>query len=184
MTYIVDLLLDAWEKEQLDAQLQPLPEGIDAAVNSLYNELQDDLARQTPGCMQAGVIKEELRMLVYTWNDLLGMRRRKLDARAGAGEASLGPGSLAVEREYFTAAKAALALHERGLLAVPGRRVTSEPLKQSGKYMVVRFIEDADEIIGLDMITHGPFKKDDMAHIPRENADVFIAGGKARKVHV
>jgi DNA replication initiation complex subunit (GINS family) len=42
---------------------------------------------------------------------------------------------------------------------------TSEP-----QYLFVRFKTDLPQIIGVDSKTYGPFKKEDVATLPRENA--------------
>lgn len=42
------------------------------------------------------------------------------------------------------------------------------------KKVVVRFIKDADSLMGADLETYGPFKTEDVATIPYENAQALI----------
>jgi DNA replication factor GINS len=50
------------------------------------------------------------------------------------------------------------------------------------KTIVVRFLQEVDEIIGADLEKYGPFKTEDIATIPYENAQALIAKNIATKV--
>ena len=50
------------------------------------------------------------------------------------------------------------------------------------KKIVVRFLENVDEIVGADLEKYGPFKVEDIATIPYENAQALIAKNIATKV--
>ena len=50
------------------------------------------------------------------------------------------------------------------------------------KKVVIRFLEEVDEIIGADLEKYGPFKAEDIATIPYENAQALIAKKIATKV--
>ncbi|HSB84021.1 MAG TPA: hypothetical protein VLD64_06005 [Nitrosarchaeum sp.] len=50
------------------------------------------------------------------------------------------------------------------------------------KMVVIRFLQEVDEIIGADLEKYGPFKVEDIATIPYENAQALIAKNIATKV--
>jgi len=50
------------------------------------------------------------------------------------------------------------------------------------KTVVIRFLQEVDEIIGADLEKYGPFKTEDIATIPYENAQALIAKNIATKV--
>lgn len=50
------------------------------------------------------------------------------------------------------------------------------------KTVVVRFLQEVDEIIGANLEKYGPFKTEDIATIPYENAQALIAKNIATKV--
>lgn len=50
------------------------------------------------------------------------------------------------------------------------------------KMVVIRFLQEVDEIIGADLEKYGPFKIEDIATIPYENAQALIAKNIATKV--
>lgn len=51
------------------------------------------------------------------------------------------------------------------------------------KTVVIRFLQEVDEIIGADLEKYGPFKIEDIATIPYENAQALIAKNIATKIH-
>jgi DNA replication factor GINS len=56
--------------------------------------------------------------------------------------------------------------------------------KHKTKPVTVRFIKEFDEIVGVDLEKYGPFKPEDIATIPNENAQALISNGIALKVRI
>ena len=54
--------------------------------------------------------------------------------------------------------------------------------KHKTKPVVVRFLQDVDEIVGPDLEKYGPFKTEDIATVPYENAQALITKNMATKV--
>ena len=52
------------------------------------------------------------------------------------------------------------------------------------KKIVVRFLKQVDEIVGVDLEKYGPFEVEDIATVPYENAQALIAKNAATKVHL
>tara|TARA_Y100000590_G_scaffold448329_1_gene584808 strand:+ start:507 stop:1064 length:558 start_codon:yes stop_codon:yes gene_type:complete len=52
------------------------------------------------------------------------------------------------------------------------------------KAVTVRFLKENDEIIGADSEKYGPFKSEDVATIPNENAQTLISNGIATKIRI
>jgi len=50
------------------------------------------------------------------------------------------------------------------------------------KKVVIRFLDNVDEIVGADLEKYGPFRAEDIATIPYENAQALIAKNIATKV--
>lgn len=51
------------------------------------------------------------------------------------------------------------------------------------KTVVLRFLKEVDEIIGVDLEKYGPFKPEDIATLPYENAQALITKKAATKIH-
>ncbi len=67
---------------------------------------------------------------------------------------------------------------------INGKSKFLESLAQNHKTkkVVVRFLKDIDEIVGADLEKYGPFKTEDIATIPYENAQALISKNIATKV--
>ena len=67
---------------------------------------------------------------------------------------------------------------------INGKSKFLESLAQNHKTkkVVIRFLDEVDEIVGADLEKYGPFKTEDIATIPYENAQALIAKNIATKV--
>ncbi len=67
---------------------------------------------------------------------------------------------------------------------INGKSKFLESLSQNHKTkkVVIRFLNEVDEIVGADLEKYGPFKTEDIATIPYENAQALIAKNVATKV--
>ena len=68
---------------------------------------------------------------------------------------------------------------------INGKSKFLESLAQNHKTkkVVIRFLKEVDEIVGADLEKYGPFKPEDIATIPYENAQALIAKNAATKVY-
>ena len=67
---------------------------------------------------------------------------------------------------------------------INGKSKFLESLSQSHKTktVVIRFLQEVDEVVGADLEKYGPFKTEDIATIPYENAQALISKNIATKV--
>ena len=67
---------------------------------------------------------------------------------------------------------------------INGKSKFLESLAQNHKTkkVVIRFLKEVDEIVGADLEKYGPFKTEDIATIPYENAQALIIKNAATKV--
>ena len=64
------------------------------------------------------------------------------------------------------------------------KRLESVSKKHKTKPVSVRFIKDFDQFVGADFSKYGPFKAEDVATIPNENAQALIAKNITVKISV
>jgi len=62
-------------------------------------------------------------------------------------------------------------------------RLLEKPLRKQTDYAMVEFLDDIEEFIGIDLKKFGPYNKGDKALIPKDNAELFVKAGKAKKVN-
>ncbi len=67
---------------------------------------------------------------------------------------------------------------------INGKSKFLESLSQNHKTktVVIRFLQEVDKIVGADLEKYGPFKTEDIATIPYENAQALISKNIATKV--
>jgi len=67
---------------------------------------------------------------------------------------------------------------------INGKSKFLESLAQNHKTkrIVIRFLKEVEEIVGADLEKYGPFKTEDIATIPYENAQALIAKNVATKI--
>jgi DNA replication factor GINS len=56
--------------------------------------------------------------------------------------------------------------------------------KHKSKSIVVRFLKEVNQIVGADLEKYGPFKSEDVAIIPYENAQALIAKKLVTKIQI
>ena len=57
--------------------------------------------------------------------------------------------------------------------------ITEKPAESGQKRLVLRFIKSIPAIMGFDMKSYGPFKAEDVASVPAENAKILVKQGLA-----
>ena len=69
-------------------------------------------------------------------------------------------------------------------LLLEGKPKTLERIVSSVKenFVIVRFLDSMDKFVGVNMSKYGPYKKDDVAILPFENARSIIENNKAREI--
>lgn len=55
-------------------------------------------------------------------------------------------------------------------------------VSKPSELILVRFVQDVPQIIGVDLKTHGPFKAEDIGSLPKENAEALIKQGLAKAI--
>jgi len=64
---------------------------------------------------------------------------------------------------------------------IQGIEPSNSPEKKKDS-LLLRFVKDMPSIIGVDLRTHGPFMKEDIAILPFENAESLIRQGTAVEI--
>lgn len=69
-------------------------------------------------------------------------------------------------------------------MLLKGKPKTLERIVSSVKenFVLVRFLDSMDKFVGVNMSNYGPYKKDDVAILPFENARSMIENNKAREI--
>ena len=71
-----------------------------------------------------------------------------------------------------------------GIINGKSKFLETTSTKHKTRPVTVRFVKEFDEIVGVDLEKYGPFKPEDIATIPNENAQALISNGVALKVRI
>jgi DNA replication factor GINS len=177
-------LYEAWEREVKNSELQRLPSDFYVMVADYMRRLREESRMLDKKTVKASLLKRELVNVKRMVNEIVLARYKKvIEVLAEGGKIS--PDMLTAEEAkiYGGVTPFADAVQNfvknvlRGLLP----KVEAET---AHKRVVLRFLVDVPAIIGADMKTYGPFKAEDVASVPTENANILVKQGLAEKVEL
>lgn len=201
MTEWYRTLYDAWRRERQRPDLQPLPEGFHQAMAGYITQLREQSRAAEKTSIRGKLIEKEREHAERMLQDINHLRLTKLVASELNG-APIEPLNLtAEEKRLQVEERRLLAAHTQGLKQALQTReptveappaVTPPPMPQGQPpqprdmtdkgFKVVRLTQPLPAIMGVDMKTYGPFKAEDVASLPSQNADNLIRKGIAKLV--
>ena len=179
MTTTYEELNEAWKREFHNQELMPLKQDFFKEIASYVKRLREAERNLDAKSLKAVIIEEESQRLSQLLIQLLDRRMEKLWAQSEAAQ------SLMLESPENQAYKQITDLmrHYQKLKEslLQGLEPSSKPVKDKGP-LLIRFVKDVPSIIGVDLKTHGPFTKEDIAKLPHENAESLIRQGAAVEI--
>jgi DNA replication factor GINS len=180
-----DELYRIWKAEKTDRALQNVSKSFYSEISRLVSDCRTALAATGQDKILKAISEEELKILQRLGTEIAETRMKKIvDAALSRQEVSVG--TLAQEEAEFSKM---IATHIRGHysfideLAQGGLEIAPPSGRPAEvKLEVVRFLSDFPAIIGIDLKTYGPFKTEDIATLPTENASALINQGVAKQV--
>jgi DNA replication initiation complex subunit (GINS family) len=179
LTTTYDELQEAWKRELRNNDLQPLKQGFFKDLAAYTKRLREAQRNLDGKSLKAEVIEEELGRLEKLLSQLLDRRLRKIESQTDLYQTM----ELAlVEKQVYQAASSTHRDFKKLKDEIlQGREPTTSVRADQGP-LLIRFIKDVPSIIGVDLKTHGPFQREDIATLPRENAESLIRQGTAVEV--
>jgi DNA replication factor GINS len=182
-----DELYRIWKAEKSEKALQRLSMPFYAEVRKLLSDCKASSAATGQDRTQKAVTEKEFKILQRLSTEIAKTRMKKIVDAALAGQ---GVGTEVLAQEEAEFAKI-VATHVRDYysfvdeLVLGGLSIEERaPTKPAeAKLEVVRFLSDFPAIIGVDLKTYGPFKSEDIATLPTENASALISQGVVKQVH-
>lgn len=179
-----DRLFEAWKKEKENAEIQSLPRGFYADLAAYLRKIHEGKRMLDERTVKGRLILGEEENVKRMAEDLVQARYEKLMLKTSKGEIVQAT-TLAEEEEslYKEATSQADSFQAFTKKLMQGRLTKESKAKiKPASVMVVRILQEIPEIIGADMKTYGPFKPEDIASLPKENARTLIKQGAAMEV--
>jgi DNA replication initiation complex subunit (GINS family) len=179
MATLYEETFEAWRKEVRKEELQPLRTGFYKELSNYVKRLKEAQRNLDPKSLKAIIIDEELTRLDRIVLDLLDKRLEKLLKTQG----QINDSTLETPEKW--ANDEIRALHrqfEKLKTEILQGHVPSETPGTPKQNLLVRFVKEIPSIIGVDLKTHGPFLKEDVALLPYDNAEHLIRQGAAVEI--
>jgi len=197
-------LFDSWRRERQRQDIQPLHEGFYTSMAGYASILREQERTEEKTSVRGRLIEKERDHVDRMLQDLNRLRLKKL-VTAELNGAPIEPLNLtAEEKRLQVELRRLLAAHTQGMKQIlMGREPNAEapmsnlppqtprpqpspqpPRNEKGEQTlkIVRFTQPLPAIMGTDMKTYGPFKAEDVASLPTQNADNLIRKGIAKLV--
>ncbi len=179
-----DELFEAWRKEKETSDLQRLPKDFYAKLADYMRRIREERRMMDEESIRGKLLRREEENVRRMISDLIQTRYKKISQIIAKRE--IAPlTALTEEEENLYNGLSSHAETYNTLLKniLQGRKPKIRHPKTKG-FMVVRILKEIPQIVGSDMKTYGPFKPEDVAALPEENAKALIKQGAATEVDV
>lgn len=175
-------LYTVWKRELESLELQKLSRNFYYEISSYLKRLREEGRMLDKKTAKAKLLEAEIRNVKFMVQGLMRVRFEKIIKKASEGQ-KIPPDTLTVQEEKIFADFLSIGEVYRTLAAalLQGHNLESK-VESEHKMVVLRFSKEIPEIIGADMKVYGPFKAEDVASIPVENAKILIRQGLAEKI--
>jgi DNA replication factor GINS len=173
-----------WKRELENAELEKLPPDFYSNLADYLKKLREESRMLDKRTVKASLLRKEMQNVRYMVKGLVETRYRKIVRKLSAGK-EIPRDVLMPEEEKICLRVFSLAEAMRNFAKdILRGHLTDVRVQNQHKRTVLRFLKDVPAIIGADMKAYGPFKVEDVASLPVENAKILVKQGLVEKVEV
>jgi len=177
-----DELYEAWRKEKENAEVQLLPKDFFDRLAQYVKRLREEGRMLDEKTTRARLLLRESKNVKKLCGELIQLRYEKVLRKVIVGETVVKEGLTDDEEKLFREIVTSTESYQNFLKGVLGGRSPSVEVKERAKKRVLRFLQGIPAVIGTDMKPYGPFKPEDVASVPAENARILVKQGLAVEV--
>ncbi|MEM3577683.1 MAG: hypothetical protein QXX51_04425 [Candidatus Bathyarchaeia archaeon] len=175
-------LYEAWECEVKNQALQKLPPDFYVTVADYLRRLREESRMLDKKTVKASLLKHELVNVKRMVNEIVLTRYKKVINVLAKGGKIPQDALTSEEANIYGGATPFADSVQNFIKSILRGFLPKTEVKIVRKRVVLRFLADVPAIIGADMKTYGPFKAEDVASLPIENANVLVKQGLAEMV--
>lgn len=181
-----DELYEAWKQEKESVELQTLSKGFYVRLADYVKRIREETRMMDRKTIRGQLLQCELKNAKKMIRDIVKLRYEKALKLTMIGK-DVAKDALTAEEKTYGKMLSSIELYRdflKGLL----RGSLSESLpprtdqEETPKRLLVRFVQEIPAIIGSDMKEYGPFRAEDIATLPAENAKILIKQGAAVEI--
>jgi DNA replication factor GINS len=181
---VYDELYEAWRREKENADIQALPKDFFSRLTQYVKKLKEESRMLDEKSTRARLLLQEAKNAKKLSEELIRLRYEKFVKKLMSGEQIAKEDLSAEEEKLYGEIASSVESYQnfsKGVLSGNTSAVKVEA-KEKPKKRVLRFLLEVPAIIGADMKSYGPFKPEDVASVPAENAKILIKQGLAAEV--
>jgi DNA replication factor GINS len=177
-----DELYHAWKSEMEKTELEKLPADFYSRIADYMKRLKEEGRMLDKRTLKTILLKKETKNVRTMVQRLIQTRYRKIVAKMAKGEdivqETMTPEEKIICSNVLASSEAAhLLAKEIARGEIPKTKVEVEH-----KRATLRFLDEVPPVIGSDMKTYGPFRVEDVATMPIENAKILVKQNLAEKL--
>jgi len=179
-----DELLEAWSKEKMNEEIQPLPKDFYIRLTEYIRKIREEQRMLDEKTVRGSLMKKEEENVRKMVKELIQARYEKIIQLTLKGETAPVAHLTDEEERIFQESSLQFDYFKKLTEKILQGRLKKGEEKPKDGLVVVRILREIPEIIGVDMKTYGPFKPEDIASLPAENARTLIKQGAAIEIEV
>ncbi len=175
-------LYAVWKKELETPELQKLPKDFYSEISSYLKKLREEGRMLDKKTAKAKLLETEMKNVKLMVYGLIWIRYKKIVKKTSEGQKPPIESLTTQEEKTFTEFLSLTEVYRNFVKTVLQGQGPELKVEFKHKMAVLRFLREIPEIMGADIKTYGPFKAEDIASMPVENAKILIERGLAEKV--
>ncbi|MCD6465332.1 DNA replication complex GINS family protein [Candidatus Bathyarchaeota archaeon] len=177
-------LFEAWKKEKETPDLQQLPKDFYARLADYMRRIREERRMMDEESIRGKLLRKEEENVRKMITDLIRTRYEKISQIIAKREIAPLTALTEEEESLYNGLSSHVEAYNALLKDIlQGQKPKIRLVKTRG-FMVVRILKEIPQIVGSDMKTYGPFKPEDVASLPEENAKALIKQGAAVEVEI
>lgn len=177
-------LYEAWKGEKENSDIRSLPKDFYINLAQYMKKIREESRMLDEKTIRARLLLQESQNVKKLARELLLLRYEKTVKRIMAGEDLPKENLTKEEEKIFGKLEPSVESFQELLKNVLAGRSLSVEGEEKPRKTVLRFLQEIPAIIGADMKPYGPFKPEDVASLPYENAKILIKQGVAVEVEM
>ncbi len=172
-------LLERWQAERDANTLLPLRDSFLQNLREYIEQVLEQTKSEDITPFQRQLYETELLNLRFMLKNLLQIRVQKILSNLASSQIDY---DLLTRNERRFADQITRNLRSV-LIPIDDLFSPLEP-ESSSQVILIRFLEDHPQLVGVDLKTYGPFRADDLAALPIENARLIIRKNHAEPINI
>lgn len=175
-------LYEAWKREKENPELQPLLKDFYIRLTEYMRKIRAESRMLDEKTTKARLLVHESKNVQKMVKELVLLRHDKTVKMASIGETMPTEGLTQEEEKLVKEIIPSFESFHALFKDILGGRLPQVDNRKKPRKRVLRFVKEIPAIIGADMKTYGPFKPEDIASLPQENAKILVKQGVAVEV--